>query len=318
MILQLAQEFPQIRYTPGQKVAMVLDTDTYNEIDDQFALFYAIVSPAVKLLGVTAAPFFNDRSCGPADGMEKSFHEIGHILKLTGCEAGIPAFRGALRFQQDTGSPVDSPAARFLINRAHHCAERGETLFVCCIAALTNIAAALQLAPEIRDMVAIIWLGGHEPHVRDNPREFNLAGDIAAARTVFDCGTPLLQVPCRHVAEKLNMTSQKLKQNLPDSPGGHYLQKIFDDYLGERGIADKVIWDIGAVSCLTLPRNGKCECVARPELHDDCTWSESGSRPKMMRMLSLDSDRIFADFFHCMNNCTDQCLWAENGYENEF
>ena len=131
MISQLAEKFPQIHYNPEQPAAMVLDTDTYNEIDDQFALIYAIVSSKINLLGVTAAPFFNERSSGPADGMEKSFHEIEHILRLTGRNARIPAFRGALQFQHETGAPVDSPAARFLISQAHRCAERGETLFVC-------------------------------------------------------------------------------------------------------------------------------------------------------------------------------------------
>lgn len=29
----------------GQKIDMVLDTDTYNEVDDQFALAYALLSP---------------------------------------------------------------------------------------------------------------------------------------------------------------------------------------------------------------------------------------------------------------------------------
>lgn len=300
MISQLAEKFPQIHYNPEQPAAMVLDTDTYNEIDDQFALIYAIVSSKINLQGVTAAPFFNERSSGPADGMEKSFHEIEHILRLTGRNARIPAFRGALQFQQKTGAPVDSPAARFLISQAHRCAERGETLFVCGIAALTNIAAALQLAPEIRDMIVVIWLGGHELSVRDNPREFNLQGDIAAARMVFDCGVPLVQVPCCHVAEKLNMTSQELKRNLPGSPVGHYLQTIFDDYLNERNITDKVIWDIGAVSCLALPGAGEWECVHRPELHGDCTWSESASRPLMIQIRRLDCERIFADFFHSL------------------
>ena len=30
---------------PTKKVRMVLDTDTYNEIDDQFALVYALSAP---------------------------------------------------------------------------------------------------------------------------------------------------------------------------------------------------------------------------------------------------------------------------------
>ena len=55
---------------------MVLDTDTYNEIDDQFALVYALLCPEkLNVEAVYAALFTNDRSTGPGDGMEKSYEE---------------------------------------------------------------------------------------------------------------------------------------------------------------------------------------------------------------------------------------------------
>ena len=57
---------------PAGKIDVVLDTDTYNEIDDQFALAYLIRSDEkLNLKAVYAAPFYNDKSTGPADGMEK-------------------------------------------------------------------------------------------------------------------------------------------------------------------------------------------------------------------------------------------------------
>ena len=51
---------------PKGKVDMVLDTDTYNEVDDQFALSYALLSPEkLNVQAIYAAPFYNDRSGGP-------------------------------------------------------------------------------------------------------------------------------------------------------------------------------------------------------------------------------------------------------------
>ena len=45
---------------PAGKVRMVLDTDTYNEIDDQFALTYALLSPdKLSVEAIYAAPFHN-------------------------------------------------------------------------------------------------------------------------------------------------------------------------------------------------------------------------------------------------------------------
>ena len=62
---------------PKGRVDVVIDTDTYNEIDDQFALSYLIKSDEkLNLKAIYAAPFFNEKSTGPADGMEKSYQEI--------------------------------------------------------------------------------------------------------------------------------------------------------------------------------------------------------------------------------------------------
>src|SRR5918911_670213 len=70
---------------PAGRISMVLDTDTYNEIDDQFALVYAMLSPErLKVEAVYAAPFHNSRSSGPADGMQKSYDEIIRVLDRLG------------------------------------------------------------------------------------------------------------------------------------------------------------------------------------------------------------------------------------------
>ena len=68
---------------PTGKVDVVIDTDTYNEIDDQFALAYLIKSDdKLNLKAIYAAPFSNHKSSGPADGMEKSYQEIMNVLTL--------------------------------------------------------------------------------------------------------------------------------------------------------------------------------------------------------------------------------------------
>ena len=62
---------------PVGMVDVVLDTDTFNEIDDQFALAYLIKSDEkLNLKAIYAAPFYNEKSTGPKDGMEKSYEEI--------------------------------------------------------------------------------------------------------------------------------------------------------------------------------------------------------------------------------------------------
>ena len=48
---------------PKGRVKAVLDTDTFNEIDDQFAVVYALLSPEkIDLQAIYAAPYFNEKS----------------------------------------------------------------------------------------------------------------------------------------------------------------------------------------------------------------------------------------------------------------
>ena len=68
---------------PKGKIDVVLDTDTYNELDDQFALSYMIKnSDKLNVKALYAAPFLNDKSVSPKDGMEKSYDEILKLLTL--------------------------------------------------------------------------------------------------------------------------------------------------------------------------------------------------------------------------------------------
>ena len=53
---------------PSGRVDAVVDSDTYNEIDDQFAVAYALCSPAsMSIEAVYAAPFHNERSSSAGD-----------------------------------------------------------------------------------------------------------------------------------------------------------------------------------------------------------------------------------------------------------
>ena len=74
---------------PTKKVRMVLDTDTYNEIDDQFARVRAACPEKLNVEAVYAAPFTNDRSTGPGDGMEKSYEETAPVGTAAHGRGGI-------------------------------------------------------------------------------------------------------------------------------------------------------------------------------------------------------------------------------------
>lgn len=285
-------------------VPMILDTDTYNEIDDQFALVYALLTPErVNLRGVTAAPFLNDRSTSPADGMEKSFQEIVRIVRLMGFAGKVPAFRGATSFLPDRNTPVRSEAVDFIIAEAKRACGRGEKLFVVAIGAITNVASALLVAPEIARDIVVVWLGGHDYEQPEN-HEFNLYEDVPAAQTVIDSEAAYVRIPCFHVASALTNTVEELERELADcGEPGRYLFTIFRDYVGERKYEKKVIWDISAVSFLTSPESTQWEIVPREKLGDDSTWlSPAEDGRTMLIARKIDRKALFEDIYARLRN----------------
>jgi inosine-uridine nucleoside N-ribohydrolase len=211
---------------PQGTIDVVLDTDAYNEIDDQFALAYMLRSKEkLNVRAVFAAPFLNARSSSPEDGMERSYEEILKVLRFAGAEALVPhVFRGSRAYLPDEATPVDSPAARALVSLcADYCADR--PLYVVAIGAITNVASALLMDPTLRERIVLVWLGGNAVDAPDN-REFNLIQDVAAARVVFGCGVPLVQLPCDGVVSAFTVSGPELEYWLAaKNPLSNYLAR---------------------------------------------------------------------------------------------
>ena len=166
---------------PVGRVRMVLDTDTYNETDDQFALVHALLSPErLAVEAVHAAPFHNDRSDGPGHGMELSYQEILRLLERLGRSADGFAFRGSTGYLGAGGQPCESEAVRDLVARGLASPD-DDPLYVVAIGAITNVASALLAEPALAGKIVVVWLGGHALTWPDT-REFNLRQDVPAAR----------------------------------------------------------------------------------------------------------------------------------------
>ena len=104
-----SRRIEMLRPPAKRPVRMVLDTDTFNEIDDQFAVVYALISPELDVQAIYAAPFHNNRSSGPGDGMEKSYEEILRVLDKLGKSPEGFAFKGSTNWIKDVEKPERSP-----------------------------------------------------------------------------------------------------------------------------------------------------------------------------------------------------------------
>lgn len=229
-------------------IDVVLDTDTYNEIDDQFALAYMLRSKEkFNLKAVYAAPFFNDRSTSPKDGMEKSYAEIDKIMRLTG--ESVVSFRGSDAFLTDEKTPVVSDAVKDLIERSKEYSSE-DPLYVVAIGAITNIASALILDGTLKNRIYVVWLGGHAHDYKDTA-EFNMKQDVAAARVVMSSGVPFVQLPCMGVVSDFEFSKSEIASwRKAGNPLCEYLVDNTLAFCSEWSSWRKVIWDVVAVAYL--------------------------------------------------------------------
>lgn len=288
---------------------ILIDTDTKNEIDDQFALTYALLSDRLKVGAIYAAQFSHKGGPDPAEGMEQSYREIRTILELLKLRQEPPVFKGNTRplerefLEAGSNPPVEqSEAVKDLIARAR-AAE--EYLPVVSIGAATNIGAALLAAPDIAAKLLLIWLGGNEYH-HPKTAEYNLMGDLTASRLIYYSGIALIRFPAQEVTSKMSLGKAEVLENIaPLGEIGTFLTNIFLEYVEAKGKEEKEIWDMATVAVLENPGFGSWEMLPMPELSEtpQWIWGKEGSdrnKPDHCVITDIDSEAIFSALYRRM------------------
>lgn len=288
---------------PTGCVDAVLDTDTYNEVDDQFAMSYMLRrTDRICTKAIYAAPFLNSRTTSPGAGMERSYQEIMTLQKLLGTD--IPTFRGSTGYLPDEKTAVESEAVQHLVALAQNYSA-DKPLYVVAIGAITNVASALIADPSIAEKIVIVWLGGSALH-RTDATEFNMKQDYKAARVVFGCGAPVVMFPCAGVVDVFRTSEWELKHWL----GGknelcdYLIKSVCDE--AERYAKGKpwtrIIWDVTAVSWLTCTENNFFRFRQEDNLipQDDATYQRDPSRP-ISYVYMVKRDELFEDLFKTLS-----------------
>ena len=292
--------FDRLNPPAGGPVDVILDTDTYNEIDDQYALSYLLLSKEnYRIRALTAAPFFNDKSSGPADGMERSYQEILKILDLAGKSEYAPlACRGSRSYLPDETSPVPSEACDRIIDLANQ-TSGGRPLYILALGALTNVASALIKAPDIARRCVLVWLGGNAFDWPDT-REFNMKQDIAAARVVFNSEIPLIQLPCMGVVSHLVTTQGELERSIAGTNAlCDYLYRITVSEGEKKGLPNwsRILWDVSVVAWLKGEKMMRGRLEYRPLPAYDGYYSIRRQGLPYQYIYCVNRDEIFSDLF---------------------
>lgn len=181
---------------------IVIDCDPGH--DDLVAILFA--ARHMDLLGVTTVHGNNSLANTTRNGLiTLELGKLDHVPLAAGCaeplaqaSIGIGEGHGASGLDgasvpEPTRKPIETHAVDFIIETAR--AHKGE-LILATIGPQTNIAMALKREPRLKSWLReITIMGGSTTTGNFTPAaEFNIAGDVEAAWTVFESGVPLRMV----------------------------------------------------------------------------------------------------------------------------
>lgn len=286
--------FNYINNYKKEKINVILDTDTYNECDDQFALAYMIKSQDIfNIEAITVAPYSHkERNETVISGQEKSYNEILKICKWLNFDTTNKVFKGAEDYICNSYEE-DNDA----VNKIIEIALKNNKTYIMVIGAITNVALAIKKAPKIINKIEVIWLGGHSL-LQDNNLEFNFKQDVNAVRIVFETKVKLTIIPCKNVASNLRTSVYELNHYLKDKSElcNYLIDRFYND--GYHGVQERrVIWDISVIAYMINRNWFTSKQISYPNIKDDTSYELTTDSHKIIMVNYIDVNKVYNDLF---------------------
>lgn len=277
-----------------EKLNVILDTDTYNECDDQFALAYMIKNQDIfNIEAITVAPYSHkERNETVISGREKSYNEIIKICNWLNLDTTNKVFKGAEDYICNGYDETNDA-----VNKIIEVALRNDKTYIMAIGAITNVALAIQKEPKIIDKIEVVWLGGHSL-LQNNNLEFNFRQDVNAVKIVFDSKVKLTIIPCKNVASNLRTSVYELNHYLKDKSElcNYLIDRFYND--GYHGIQERrVIWDISVIAYMINKEWFTSEDISCPNIKEDTSYELTTNNHKITMVNYIDINKVYNDLF---------------------
>lgn len=282
--MKLAYDVPE-----KKRIRVIVDTDAACEADDPFAIAHALMTKKFDVKGITAAHFVEEGS------VEKSLAEIKTILQLMQKDIpALPGNKGPLSVDSSL-----SEAGKFIIQEAMK--EDGRPLFLLCLGAITNVAAALTAQPEIAKRMTVIWIGGHDLNLSQVPnKEYNSGNDVEAANIVMRSEAEVWLVPS-NVYGSMHIGLAEIQERIAESGdiGRHlYEQMVAYNVTPRGGWTMGESWSLGDSPAVGIAMNPNCGTYVyreAPIFNEDTSVKFDGTGKRIKVYTSVDSRFILED-----------------------
>lgn len=273
---------------------IILDTDTYNEADDMFAISYLLKNKDLfDIKAITIAPFkHSGYKKTISESIDDSYNETIKIFDYLNADKSL-IYKGS-RDYLSNGYKEDNDAVRKIIEVAHE----NDYLTIVAIGCLTNIALAIKKDPSIIDKLEVIWLGTN--FLFGDNHDFNFRQDVEAVKTVFYSKVKLTVIPCSPITSNLMTSIYELKAEI----GGknelcdYLCDKFYNRFWGPH--KRWPIWDIGAVAYIINKEWFKTMDISCPIINNDNTFTYTNGKHNITFVKQLNANNIFENLFESL------------------
>src|SRR5215212_10913580 len=234
---------------------VVLDCDTANEVDDQFAIANALGMPEGTLDVRGVISVHNTTAHGPGS-RDMYQEEAERVVAL--CASDVPCIRGSERPMESREELVPSAGLEFLVEEA-----RKGPLTVIATGPATDVASLFLAAPESRENARVVWLGGFGDEAsykvwQNRMGELNGRADISAWRMLLEEPVDLLHIPTWPAPAKILVDPTSFGEELRalGRPIASYLADILQLWAAEHGgqlRGGKELWDLACIAAVADP-----------------------------------------------------------------
>jgi len=281
---------------------VVLDCDTANEVDDQFAIANALGVPDGTLDVQGVISVHNTTAHGPGS-RDMYQEEAERVVAL--CASDVPCIPGAERPMESREEPVPSVGLEFLVEEA-----RKSPLTIIATGPATDVASLFLAAPESQENVRVVWLGGFGDEAsyrvwHNRMGELNGRADISAWRTLLEEPVDLLHIPTwpapakilvdpASFAEELRALGRSVATYLAE-----ILQPLAAEY-GDRPESGKELWDLACVAAVADPGAVTAGRLSVPAL--DAAGAHDFTQPgrEVDVVSDLDERRVLAGLMEAL------------------
>jgi purine nucleosidase len=278
------------RVVDTKKKKVLIDSDVRNEVDDQFAIMQALMTPMFEVQGIIAAHFGKDRI---KNSMQASYKELCHLLEIAGLLGKVPIAHGcpeALQTKENVGYfgntdlvPVHSEGVQLILDTVHALGY-GEKLYLAVLGPLTDVAMAYMVDSSIANKIIVVWNGGAE--YPSGGMEFNLVNDILAANIIFSSPIEVWQIPIyTYELPRVSLSELQVKV-YPCGELGKYLFsnviRFYDEMKNHPGwpLPESLdICDLAVTGVLMQEHMGGFTYRQAPKIDRDMFYHEADNRP---------------------------------------